>query len=60
MEDETWNSWSEHIRMYFHEPGVQAWWSLRKATFVPGFRDYLESSAPPGMRSFVDVLQGAG
>lgn len=57
MDQETWEAWSEHIRMYFHQPGVQAWWSLRKSTFIPGFRDYLESSSPPEMTSFVDLLK---
>ena len=56
MDQDTWDAWSEHIRMYFHQPGAQAWWSLRKATFVPAFREYLESSAPPQMRSFVALI----
>ena len=56
MDQETWDAWSEHVRMYFHQPGAQAWWSLRRATFVPDFRKYLESSAPPQMRSFVDLI----
>jgi hypothetical protein len=53
MDEET---WSEHIRMYFHQPGAQAYWSLRRKTFVPRFRDYLESPAPPDMKSFVDIV----
>jgi hypothetical protein len=36
--------------------GAQAWWALRKATFAPSFRKYLESSAPPQMESFVDLI----
>lgn len=56
MDQETWDAWSEHIRMYYHQPGAQAWWSLRKATFIPGFRDYLESSVQPEMKSFVELL----
>ena len=56
MNEETWNAWNEHVRMYFHQPGAQAWWSLRKSTFVPGFRAYLETSEAPQMRSFVDVI----
>src|SRR5713226_4694901 len=27
-------------------PGVKAWWQLRKAAFAAGFRDYVESSKP--------------
>ena len=57
MGDETWESWSEHIRMYFHQPGVQSWWALRKATFIPGFRAYLDSSTVPAMTSFVDLIK---
>ena len=56
MDQETWDAWSEHIRMYFHQPGAQAWWSLRKTTFIPGFRDYLESSIHPEMKSFVELV----
>ena len=25
MDQETWDAWSEHIRMYYHQPGAQAW-----------------------------------
>lgn len=57
MDQETWHSWSEHMRMYFHQPGAQAWWALRKYTFVPKFRIYLESSAPSEMISFVDLVK---
>jgi len=56
MDQETWDAWSEHIRMYYHQPGAQVWWSLRKTVFVPGFRDYLESSEPAGMKSFVELV----
>jgi hypothetical protein len=56
MDDETWDAWNEHIRMYFHQPGAQSWWSLRKSTFIPRFRDFLESSSAPEMTSFVDLL----
>lgn len=59
MDQNIWNAWSEHVRMYFHQPGVQAWWSLRRTTFVPDFRDFLESSVPPEMRSFVDLTEAA-
>lgn len=56
MGKETWEAWNEHIRMYFHQPGAQSWWDLRKSTFIPRFRDYLESSSAPEMTSFVDLL----
>jgi hypothetical protein len=56
MDQETWDAWSEHIRMYYHQPGVKTWWNLRKATFIPGFRNYLESSAQSEMTSFVELV----
>lgn len=56
MDEETWNAWSVHIRMQFHQPGAQHWWNLRKDTFIPAFRDYLDASTAPEMRKFVDLL----
>jgi hypothetical protein len=26
----SWNSWSRHMLMQFHQPGVRAWWALRE------------------------------
>lgn len=57
MDKETWDAWSEHIRMYFYQPGAQAWWALRKATFIPGFRDYLDSTPESDMTSFVELIE---
>ena len=34
-DDESWEAWSRHMLMQFHQPGVQAWWSLRQTTFSP-------------------------
>jgi len=56
MDEQTWNAWSVHVRMYFHQPGAQAWWSLRRSTFVPAFQVYLETSEAPQMPSFVDLI----
>ena len=56
MDAETWDAWSEHIRMYYHQPGAKSWWELRKVTFVPAFRAYLESSAPSKMTTFVELM----
>jgi hypothetical protein len=58
MDQESWDAWSEHMRMYFHQPGVQTWWQLRKATFIPDFRDFLDSSESPGMTTWVDFVRG--
>jgi hypothetical protein len=60
MDEETWNAWSTHIRMQFHQPGAQRWWNLRKETFIPAFREYLDSSTPPTMHRFVDLLEKQG
>ena len=54
-EDE-WDAWSEHVRMQFHQPGVQWWWSMRKNSFLRSFRTYLDSSEPSNMVSMVNVL----
>ncbi|MBS0384586.1 MAG: hypothetical protein JSS00_04470 [Proteobacteria bacterium] len=42
-----WQPWSNHIEMYFHQPGVQTWWGLRKAAFSAVFRDFLDNSVAP-------------
>ena len=28
-DDVSWNAWSQHMLMQFHQPGVRAWWTLR-------------------------------
>jgi hypothetical protein len=56
MDQESWDAWSEQMRMYYYQPGAQNWWKFRRATFIPGFRDYLESSTGSEMKSFVDIV----
>jgi hypothetical protein len=46
LDPQQWQGWDAYIRMYYHRPGVKAWWRLRRAAFAPGFRDYIESSEP--------------
>jgi hypothetical protein len=46
LEPEQWEGWDLHIRVYYHRPGVQTWWSLRRGMFAAGFRDYIESTQP--------------
>jgi hypothetical protein len=46
LDPEQWEAWDLHIRVYFHRPGVKTWWSLRRAMFVAGFRNYIESTQP--------------
>ncbi len=47
LSEAEWEPWSNHIQMYFHQPGVQTWWGLRKAAFSPAFRDFLDHSKAP-------------
>jgi hypothetical protein len=56
IDGESWTAWSQHILMYFHQPGVQSWWALRRGAFTQSFQQYLEGSAPPEMRSMADLL----
>jgi hypothetical protein len=46
LDAEQWEAWDLHIRVYYHRPGVKTWWSLRRAMFAAGFRNYLESTQP--------------
>jgi hypothetical protein len=46
LDPEQWEGWDLHIRVYYHRPGVKTWWSLRRAMFAPGFRNYLEKTQP--------------
>jgi hypothetical protein len=32
---------SEHILMSFNQPGVKIWWELRRGSFNPHFRNFL-------------------
>jgi len=52
-----WEAWNEHIRMEFYQPGVQWWWKLRRTSFSKPFRDYLDNSQPPEMKTMADVLK---
>jgi len=42
-----WEPWSNHVQMYFHQPGVQSWWRLRKSAFSPQFLAFLDGCAVP-------------
>jgi hypothetical protein len=46
LDPEQWLGWDVYIRLYFHQPGVQTWWRLRKVAFAPGFCQYLERTLP--------------
>jgi len=57
IDDQEWDSWSEHIRMQFHQPGPQWWWTMRRTSFVESFREYLENSSRPDMKPMTEVLR---
>jgi hypothetical protein len=46
LDREQWQGWDFYMRAYYHRPGVQTWWSLRRGMFSSGFRDYLEATKP--------------
>jgi hypothetical protein len=59
LEQEQWEAWDLHIRVYYHRPGVQAWWSDRGKMFASGFRKYVEATQPvSGVSSLRRLIQG--
>ena len=56
MDRDSWEAWSNYIRMEFHEPGTQSWWAVRRTAFVPAFRDYLETSSKPEMKALSECF----
>jgi hypothetical protein len=44
--------------MYFNQPGVKLWWTLRRGSFTPRVRNFLESSPAPKVAAFVEVMRG--
>jgi hypothetical protein len=61
LDPEQWQGWDAYIRMYYHRPGVQEWWQLRRAAFAPGFCKYVESSRPiHELPSITEMLGGGG
>ena len=59
IDNESWIAWSEHVLMYFNQPGVKMWWTLRRGSFNPRFRNFLESSPAPKVATFVEVMHGS-
>ena len=51
-------AWSEHVLMFFNQPGVKMWWELRRGSFNPRFRNFLESSPAPKVVTFVEIMGG--
>jgi hypothetical protein len=56
IDHESWAAWSEHILMYFNQRGVKMWWELRRGSFNPQFRTFLESSPAPEVPTFVNLM----
>jgi hypothetical protein len=60
LDPEQWAGWDLHIRVYYHRPGVQAWWSDRRVMFAAGFRNYVESTKPiSGVSPLSQLIRGA-
>jgi hypothetical protein len=59
LEREQWEGWDLYIRVYFHRPGVQAWWADRRGMFAVGFRKYVEATKPiSGVRPLSELIRG--
>lgn len=59
LDRQQWEGWDAYIRMYYHRPGVQTWWSMRKMAFARGFRDYLEATEPlSGVSPIGEIIRG--
>jgi len=58
IDNESWMAWSEHVLMYFNQPGAKMWWKLRRGSFNPRFRNFLESSPAPKVATFVEIMGG--
>jgi hypothetical protein len=54
-----WQPWSNHAQMYFHQPGVQSWWHLRKSAFAPDFCAFLDECVEPSELSPSQLLHAA-
>jgi hypothetical protein len=46
LDQEQWEGWDLHIRVYYHRPGVQTWWTPRRGMFASDFREYVEATEP--------------
>jgi len=59
IDNESWTAWSEHVVMYFNQPGVKMWWEWRRGNFHPRFRTFVESSPAPKVPTMVEIMRGA-
>ena len=59
LDREQWQGWDLYMRAYYHRPGVQTWWSLRRGMFASGFRDYLDTTRPMAEAvSLTELIRG--
>jgi hypothetical protein len=59
LDREQWEGWDLHMRVYYHRPGVQVWWSDRRAMFAAGFRKYIEATQPvSGVSPLSQLIRG--
>jgi hypothetical protein len=47
LEPSLWATWEGIILSYFHQPGIQEWWKVRRHAYSAEFRAFLEASPPP-------------
>lgn len=50
LDPSLWATWERIIVSYFHQPGIQDWWRIRRHAYSPEFAAFLESSTPPEAR----------
>ncbi len=48
LDERTWASNVVWMMTWFHMPGTQTWWRVRKNLFATEFQTFLEASASPG------------
>lgn len=59
LDPQQWEGWDVYVRMYYHRPGVQTWWQLRRGAFAHGFRDYVEATQPIAeMAPLSEIIRG--
>ena len=59
LDPQQWEGWDAYIRIYYHRPGIKRWWTMRRAAFAAGFRDYLERSQPvEGLPPIGQLIRG--
>lgn len=47
LDADLWATWEGIILSYFHQPGIQEWWDVRRHAYSLDFRTFLEASRPP-------------